>query len=453
MLQLNISLLQGKLRTFAPLLVEATSYRVAAEIDAMLATSIRRFETMGEWYDKAKAVQNLLSQRWLAERQLARLEDRLGSLEDRETAVEIGRALLEQQRSSVAYVAMYTLRAIFRAFEFSSLEVWMPSPADLEECSGGATSACLRKVKAAFDARVGSKKNEFLAGDIKEPGADSDKRVVFMQSRDTQPLAFERLALNRSILIDIALPDDLSSYPYYDVRIKDMRIWMLGTRWETTPHWVENSGFITIIAKKVGPSYIVDKNRGLRAFFLNTSTVFDFTYSVSSEKRFGVGTGSATTSAGLADLINGGTCDGARCVRLLDNVPFGTWQLDVAPGPALETVHAVRIEFTLWYRSHQLVSTSDPPMMWIPGVVENDLTINDLNTPDSGCAIAVENLPDCIECSGYPLARPDCNPFKHFKKQSPPSTHAPPPSPPPSLPPPPLLPSPPPPSPPPPPPL
>jgi hypothetical protein len=42
----------------------------------MLTTSMRRLELIGQWYQQAKAMQSLQSQRWLAERQLDRLNER-----------------------------------------------------------------------------------------------------------------------------------------------------------------------------------------------------------------------------------------------------------------------------------------------------------------------------------------------------------------------------------------
>jgi len=429
MLQLNMSLLQGKLRTFAPLLVEATSYRVAADIDAMLATSIRRFETMGEWYDKAKAVQNLESQRWLAGRQLSRLEARLAGLTNRATAIETGRELLLQQLSSAAYSAMYHLRSKMRAFEFWSLEPW--TPPQQAACVSGVTRACLESVVVALKEHIGGVRERMYESNaaLRDPAENTDKRIVFMQSRETQPLAFEQFALNRSMLIDIALPDDLASHAYYDVRIKDMRIYLLGDTWETTPGWYE-SGTVDITARKLGPSYIVNKQREKRTFFLN-SAAFTFAYSVGNTRGFERAASSSFTSEDLEALLNDGSCTGGDCVGLLDGVLFGTWEIGVNPqGPSLETVQAIRIEFTLRYRVHEY-DTTDPPMMWVPGVLGDDL-----NTPNNeGCPLAFEHVGTstterCTECSGYnPLHRPSCNPFQHIRT-TPPSVPVAPPLPP-----------------------
>jgi hypothetical protein len=425
MLQLNTSLLQGKLRTFAPLLVEATSYSFAADVDSMLTTSMHRLELIGQWYQQAKAMQSLQSQRWLAERQLDRLNERIIGLTDRSDAIEQGRQMLLQQRSSAAYGAMYYLRAKMRAFEFWSLQPWAPQQGICGSGDADVGVECLQAVDLALEAHMAQVSREFYEanGDLITPEEEARPRQVFVQSHDVMPLAIEKMRESRSILLDIALPNDRSNYPYYDMRIRDMRVYVLGKTLETTPGYAE-AGVVQVTVEKVGPSYVVNKTGHVHTFFLDT-TQFTFGYSVD-ETGFERAGSSASQSEMLAQSLDGAFCQGNDCRGLMDGLPFGTWNITIRPGPNLDTLHTVRIEFLLRYRA-PAYDTVDPPLMWKPGAVGPGL-----NLPNSGCAI----VPACTSC------RP-CDPFEAWSPPSaPPAPPRPPmpPPPPPQLPPPPLIP-------------
>jgi hypothetical protein len=258
MLQLNASRLEASMRSFAPLLVDATSFELAADIESMISTIVRRTGVMWEWYEQAKAVQHLQSQSWLARRQLERFDARVQNLESEAYSTSAGLQLLLEQRSSIAYSAMRYIHAKARAFEYWSLEPWIPSVISSCEIEG-LTASCLKDLRDSLAEEISNWQQRNLhkgtIDDVVVPTLNS--RAVFLETRVRQPLAFAAFEQNKTMLINIEPPDDRANdLYYYNVRIREMRVWLLGDRWETTPGWEgENGQVVSIEARQIRPSY------------------------------------------------------------------------------------------------------------------------------------------------------------------------------------------------------
>ena len=329
--QSNMSSLQTKLRSFGDLLVDATSHRFAADVQSLVATACRRLEFIRRWYEQLDLVRRLQAQHALLTMQIERRGARLRDLANgtTQTALATARSLLEHRRSSAAYTAMVYLHAKKRAAEYWSLTSWTPPTA----CRPPAidVTACVVDWDEELTKHIESVQDNMLKSDAEEGpyghyGRVMSARTIFAQDRLSHPLGLQQLATNRSMLLHVQLPPDTSpsTYPFFNVRLKDVHVWLLGSTWQSTPGWTEdidNNNFMYVTVSQLGASFIVDRGGDVHETVLDVRDKI-VEYTVDSHRGFRESSGTPEWSS-LPQAFGWSQAGETGEVTLLDPSPFG----------------------------------------------------------------------------------------------------------------------------------
>ena len=134
--RLGLELLQSRITGFRDLLLRtlneddpSSAYSTAADLTDLNAIELRRLEVLEAWYDQALTVQNLQAQRTLVQNEAERLKVRLSSMSDPAEARATALHAVEEQLSSLGYLALSYLHQKIAAFKFWSLTAFAyPSP-------------------------------------------------------------------------------------------------------------------------------------------------------------------------------------------------------------------------------------------------------------------------------------------------------------------------------------
>ena len=123
--RLGLELLQSRITGFRDLLLRtlneddpSSAYSTAADLTDLNVIELRRLEVLEEWYDQALTVQNLQAQRTLVQNEAERIQVRLSLMSDPAEARATALHAVEEQISSLGYLALSYLHQKIAAFEF-----------------------------------------------------------------------------------------------------------------------------------------------------------------------------------------------------------------------------------------------------------------------------------------------------------------------------------------------
>jgi hypothetical protein len=366
--RLGLELLQSRITGFRDLLLRTlnehnptSAYSTAADLTDLNVIELRRLEVLEEWYDQALTVQNLQAQRTLVQNEAERIQVRLSLMSDPAEARATALHAVEEQISSLGYLALSYLHQKIAAFEFWSLTAFAYPPTSsgvevlmrVRAIRKGVEDAILQWGQSSIELELnGQPLSTWSTGCDTSDGDPSlcPKRAIVVWRRSEHPESFRKLIRNGSCVLPLSVPNSLR---YFNVRMGQAHVWLLGNTLETTPGY--GGASFSASARQIGPTTIVDAHGARRRFSDASKVTFDHEYTV--DDALGFHTIIPPTNVRTLDE------DFLLQSEVLLPSPYGLWNitsnLDAA---ALEQLSAIRLELDV--QAFYQVGDLRPDILW-----------------------------------------------------------------------------------------